>query len=121
MLRKVNKLWGSEQVLIHTDLYSAKIMILIPGYQSSLHCHREKQETFYVIEGEMELDIENPAGELNTMVLKQEEQITLYPHCYHRFRTKSSAKVLEVSTRDKPEDNYRKEESRPNEDACVRI
>lgn len=48
----VEKLWGTERWLVNEPgLYCMKEMTLLPGFQSSLHFHAVKDETFYVVDG----------------------------------------------------------------------
>jgi len=112
MIKYVPKLWGSEEWLVNTDKYCAKRLNLIQGYQCSLHMHKKKDETFYILGGTVELDIK-----INdyTFVIKLREgkQIRIKPGVYHRFRSLTPKSViLEVSTPHSDSDSYRLEVSR---------
>ena len=57
MIKWVAKLWGAEKWLVNNEIYCAKELILVNGYQCSLHYHKIKDETFYILEGEVEIEM----------------------------------------------------------------
>src|SRR5216684_4232866 len=57
MSKFVEKVWGSEQWLRNDDKYCMKILTLKAGYQSSLHMHKVKVETFLVVSGAVKLEV----------------------------------------------------------------
>jgi len=115
MIKKVKKIWGSEEWLVNNDKYCAKYLNLVKGFRCSLHYHAMKDETFYILEGIVKLELEPTIGtDLVTYKLVKGEQIRIYPWILHRFTSLSkTAKILEVSTTHKDEDSYRKEKSGP--------
>ena len=111
MLKFVRKVWGSEEWLVNNDLYCSKYLNLAKGYQCSLHYHKIKDETFYVLDGTIELELRENDRPV-TMILHRGDQHRLYPHTIHRFRAVTTiAKILEVSTTHFDEDSYRLEVS----------
>jgi mannose-6-phosphate isomerase-like protein (cupin superfamily) len=107
MIKFVTKLWGSEAWLVNTDKYCAKYLNLVEGYQCSLHYHKIKDETFYVLDGKIELELSN-----KTLLLKKGDSHRLRPGDIHRFRAITpQAKILEISTTHYDEDSYRLEKS----------
>ena len=109
MIKKVKKLWGSEEWLVNNIKYCAKYLNLVQGYQCSLHYHKIKDETFYVLEGIVELELQEE-GRPATVTLKKGEQYRLVPYTLHRFRAKTfRAKILEISTTHFDSDSYRTE------------
>ncbi len=120
----VNKVWGWEDHLVTTYLYTLKRMIVAPGYQSSLHYHQEKDETFVVVAGKLVLELEEVAtadrgGYTSTLVLEAGEQCRVIPGVAHRFWAGDDRACifLEVSTYDDPDDNYRIVPSGPLDEA----
>ena len=108
---KVEKLWGHERILHNVGGYCMKELTLNQGYQSSLHMHREKDETFYVAKGIIELELGCRDCKVN--VLGPGEWANVPPKMWHRFRAISGkATVVEASTEHRDYDVYRKEESR---------
>lgn len=59
MINHVDKEWGSEDWLVNNDSYCSKFLNLKKGYQCSVHYHAIKDETFYVLEGMVELQVVN--------------------------------------------------------------
>jgi len=62
--KQVNKLWGYEDIVVNDTEsgYCGKILKITRGYQSSLHFHKGKTETMYILEGSMY--IESPRDHL---------------------------------------------------------
>ena len=125
MIKFVKKLWGSEEWLVNTEMYCAKYLNLLKGFQCSLHYHRIKDETFYVMFGEVEVEIaislgdsKDVASQSMTMPIryKQGESIRVKPRVIHRFKALTdTVKLLEVSTHHEDKDSYRIEKSRATE------
>ena len=104
MIKTVQKVWGSEDWIVNNKRYCGKILNLNKGYRCSLHCHKEKEETFYVLEGKVLMQIENA---MKTM--KPGESIDIHKGVYHRFTGLEDSKIIEFSTQHKDEDSYRTE------------
>lgn len=102
----INKVWGHEEVIVNST-YCGKILHLKEGYQCSLHHHKEKDETFYILEGEVEMEV----GSSKT-VMTPGMKVRIYPHTNHRFKGLAPSKILEISTHHEDGDSYRLEESR---------
>lgn len=103
------KLWGSEEWLANTSLYCGKILTLNPGFSCSYHYHKEKNETFYVLEGKVYLNIDG----VDLILNKGESQIVL-PNQRHRFASLDGvSKIIEISTHHEEADSYREVESGP--------
>lgn len=122
--KMVQKLWGHEVWIDNNPLYCGKILHLVPGYQSSLHYHRKKTETFYVLHGRVILEIApdilqvatfGPEVDLSPVQIELNpgDSYRLDPFTPHRFRTDDDrATILEVSTTHYDEDVLRLEDSR---------
>ena len=107
MLKRVNKVWGFEEILVNNEKYCAKFLNLKKGYQCSMHYHRLKDETFYVLEGTVRLELEG-----STFIMYEGEQKRVYPYNKHRFTSLTkTAKILEVSTTHYDSDSYRLKKS----------
>src|SRR2546422_651885 len=61
----VEKVWGRELWLVNNERYCSKILEISSGGYSSLHYHRVKDETFYILEGSCCLEIEGTIFTLN--------------------------------------------------------
>jgi mannose-6-phosphate isomerase-like protein (cupin superfamily) len=108
----VLKLWGTEFWLTNTDKYCAKVLEIMPGWSCSRHFHPIKTETFYVLEGEVELQMWNSFGMESGEYLKAGDQRLILPRTHHRFSSLEGAQILEISTHHEDEDTIRIEESR---------
>lgn len=113
--KEVKKLWGREFWIINNDKYCMKVLAINPGWQCSLHMHPIKDETFFVLEGLVNLEVVDADGEVQTVQLGEGDTYWLVPETYHRFSsaTDERALVMEVSTTHSDDDVVRKEDSRP--------
>lgn len=116
MIHRVNdsyhekKVWGSEEIIVNNDMYAGKILHIDRNAISSYHCHKVKHETFYCLYGRVELNID---GE--TILLLPQEFISIEPGVYHSFKGMLYRNaMIEFSTHDESEDNYRLTKSRRN-------
>jgi len=113
MIKEVTKLWGKEEWLVNNEVYCAKYLNLIRGYQCSLHFHKIKDETFYVVEGVVKLEVLKSMQPCdiynkNTVMMNKGEQFRLRPGTIHRFSAYTpKAKILEISTTHFDSDSYR--------------
>ena len=103
----VDKLWGREEWLVN-DAYCVKRMYLNEGYQCSLHYHEVKDETFYVIDGTVMLNVDGVMHRLEAGDYRR-----IKPGSLHRFHaTGGPATFIECSTYHDDADVVRLEESR---------
>ena len=51
----VPKVWGQEQWLVNNEKYCGKKMLIKDGYYCSYHKHKIKDETFYILDGALEV------------------------------------------------------------------
>lgn len=103
----VPKLWGYEKWLENNDKYCCKILSIKKGYQCSLHYHKEKDEMFFLVKGNIRLESN---GEVSFMREGNFARIT--PGTKHRFRGIVDSMIIEVSTHHEESDSYRIEESK---------
>jgi mannose-6-phosphate isomerase-like protein (cupin superfamily) len=106
MIKKVDKVWGSEEWIVNNDLYCGKILNLNKGYQCSMHYHKNKHETFYLLEGRILIELE----EGNRVMNPGDVQI-LPPQTKHRFTPIIDSRIIEFSTHHEDSDTYRDEKS----------
>jgi len=107
-MEKHNKVWGSEDWLINTDKYCGKILNIDKGYRSSIHHHKIKDETFYLLEGKVLMEFwDETFGRACINVMEPGNTQRLKPYEKHRFTGLENSKMLEISTHHKEEDSYR--------------
>lgn len=120
--------WGSEKWIHNDEDYCGKELILFEGKKCSIHYHRIKKETFFVVEGKMLVElydrpfvvIENDlsvtieqlgiAGELKmeTVLMLDGDSLLIEPLTPHRFiGLAEETRFIEISTQHFEEDSYR--------------
>lgn len=93
-MKIVEKPWGKEVIWAHTDKYVGKRLIINKGHRLSLQYHSVKEETLYVADGELHLQIDD-----KSLVLKPGESYHIAPKLIHRMAAvDSDVHVIEVST-----------------------
>jgi len=102
----IMKPWGMEIWFINTDLYCWKMITCVHRRWSSngkYHYHRSKDETFFVIKGVLEIDID---GDIYNIY--PQETIRVKPFYNHRFRSENNSCIFyEVSTHHDEKDSIR--------------
>lgn len=105
---EVEKGWGSELIWVTNDHYCSKFMRFKKGSKFSMHFHKEKIETWYVLEGEFVVRyIDTKDASLHEKVLRRGDVWHNDALCPHQVVCYSAGTILEVSTPDSVEDNYR--------------
>jgi len=104
----IEKIWGHEEVIVNDfeHGYCGKLLHLKRGYECSYHCHKKKDETFYILKGTVQMKIEGIVRKL-----KAPFTIHIPVNTYHCFRGITNAVIIEFSMPDSPEDSYRKNKS----------
>jgi mannose-6-phosphate isomerase-like protein (cupin superfamily) len=97
-VRIIEKPWGREIWVAHTDKYALKIIEFHQGTRSSLQYHRVKQEHIYVDSGSLQLEHENEAGQMETVVLRPGDVVENRPGQKHRVTALDDVRLIEVST-----------------------
>jgi mannose-6-phosphate isomerase len=96
-IRRVPKPWGYELIYAMTDRYVGKILHIDRGQSLSLQYHEMKEETLYVVGGELRLTIEFE-GDRRELSLRTGEAFHIPPRMIHRMEAIVDTDVAEVST-----------------------
>jgi mannose-6-phosphate isomerase-like protein (cupin superfamily) len=96
-IQHVPKPWGYELIFAKTDRYCGKILHINKGEALSLQFHEMKEETLYVVAGELRLTIEFD-GDRREIALRQGEAFHIPPRLIHRMEAIVDTDVAEVST-----------------------
>ncbi|MCL4195331.1 MAG: hypothetical protein KJZ87_26570, partial [Thermoguttaceae bacterium] len=83
-MKTVEKPWGREFWVAHTDQYAFKIIEIRKGTRSSLQYHARKREHIYVDRGVLQMEWENDDGEMEVRVLRPGDVIENKPGRRHR-------------------------------------
>jgi quercetin dioxygenase-like cupin family protein len=110
MEKVVEKMWGYEKWITNTPKYCTKEMGLERGFRCSLHFHKVKDETFYVLKGKVLMEIQTDSSEkIIERVLSPGATIRIFPGIKHRFSGLEDSVILESSTHHEDSDSYRVE------------
>ncbi len=94
---RVEKPWGYELIWAKADRYVGKILHIEPGHVLSLQYHNKKDESIYVLLGEIILRIQE--GEtLRERRVRAGEAFHIPPKQIHQFEAVSVTDLLEAST-----------------------
>jgi mannose-6-phosphate isomerase len=96
---RMEKPWGYELIWALTEEYAGKLLFVNAGHQLSLQFHKQKDESWYVLEGRAELEFAG-AGEkaMRRDVVTPGAAFRITPGTVHRIRALEDTLVLEVST-----------------------
>ncbi len=104
----VKKGWGHELIWATNDLYCGKLMHFNKDAKFSMHFHSDKDETWLILEGKFELRyIDTKDASTHSKILKEGDTWRNYPLEPHQLIWIEEGIVIEVSTPDSVEDNYR--------------
>jgi len=112
----VSKGWGYELWIENNELYCGKHLHVLPTKWCSVHYHKNKKETFYVINGELLLEYSDNIDKefwkekfAYQKVLKKGDSLTLDTLTAHRFTSNTSypCDFIEFSTHHEDSDSYR--------------
>ncbi|HEX7419934.1 MAG TPA: cupin domain-containing protein [Thermoanaerobaculia bacterium] len=96
-IHRVPKPWGYELIFAKTDRYVGKIIHVNRGESLSLQYHEMKEETLFVVRGELRLTIEHD-GDRRELSLREGEAFHIPPRLIHRMEAVVDTDVAEVST-----------------------
>ena len=105
---KVEKGWGHEEIWASNDKYCGKILHFKTASRFSMHFHAVKDETWYVLEGKFLVEYINTGiAATRDLYLNPGDTWHNPPLVPHRITCLSAGRIIEVSTPDSDEDNYR--------------
>jgi len=95
---RIPKPWGWELVWAHTGRYVGKILHINRGAALSYQFHRRKDETLYVLRGELALELARFGGSRRWRRLRAGDGVHICPGDRHRMAALTACDVLEAST-----------------------
>ena len=101
--------WGYEIIWATNEKYCGKIMVFErPGAKFSMHFHKDKDETWYVQSGEFLVKTINTSdASIQVKQLREGDVWHNPPMLPHQLICTQAGTIIEVSTPDSVEDNYR--------------
>ncbi len=94
---RVEKPWGHELIWAKADRYVGKILHIEPGHVLSLQYHNKKDESIYVLSGEIILRIQQGETLIERRV-RAGEAFHIPPKQIHQFEAVVVTDLLEAST-----------------------
>jgi NDP-sugar pyrophosphorylase family protein len=99
--RRTDKPWGYEKVLKLTDKMLEKELFLMEGYRTSLHHHKQRDETLHIVSGSGHIEFKN-----RKQKFRKGSKIRIKPGTLHSLVAARNTLIREVST-PHPEDVVR--------------
>lgn len=93
IIEKIEKPWGSEEILEINNEYMVKRLTMLKGHRCSLQYHNDKKETIYVLSGKLKIEYGNVSK-----VFEPGEFISIFPTTVHRMEAVEDSVYLEAST-----------------------
>jgi mannose-6-phosphate isomerase-like protein (cupin superfamily) len=104
----VEKGWGSELIWATNDKYCGKLLRFNKGTRFSMHFHAEKDETWFILTGKFIVHyIDTKTAEQFCKDLFPGDVWRNEPLFPHQIECVEEGTIIEVSTPDSVEDNYR--------------
>ena len=109
----VSKVWGTEEICVNNGLYCGKFLHIKKDYRCSIHYHCLKDETFYLVEGDVLLELYQVSDKGVLLINKRIKMtagmsVHVAPQVPHRFTGVGlSNTILEISTKDSSTDSFR--------------
>jgi mannose-6-phosphate isomerase len=95
---RVPKPWGHETIWAQSDRYVGKILHINAGHELSVQYHNRKDETIYLLSGEMAYRVQGKDNVLDDVQLRVGESFRNTPGTIHQMVALTDCDVLEVST-----------------------
>ena len=108
---RVEKRWGCEVWWANTDKYMGKTLVINPNQCTSVHYHKDKDETMLVIRGLLIVYEERDAGngkvKVSSNTFGEGDTVYVEPTAHHRLTAgPEGVTLIEVST-PHPDDSVR--------------
>ncbi len=97
-ITRVPKPWGHEMIWAQSDRYVGKILHINAGHELSVQYHNRKDETVYLLSGEISYRVQGEDEVLDDVQLKVGESFRITPRTIHQMVALTDCEVLEVST-----------------------
>ena len=97
-LSKVDKPWGSEELLASTDRYALKLIRVQKGSRPSLQFHRRKSESLVLLSGKLRVEMGESRDALAADEILPGECLDIPRGRVHRVSAIENSVIIEVST-----------------------
>jgi len=96
--RRIDKPWGYELIWAETEDYVGKILHVKAGEALSLQYHEIKDETLFLMKGQLVLQAGDSREELSDFEMLEGQSFRIHTGMIHRIIAKSDCDIFEVST-----------------------
>lgn len=96
--KTVDKPWGHETIWAQTEHYVGKVLHVKAGHALSVQYHERKDETLYLLRGELRFWVGPAADRLEEVRLARGESYRILPGTVHRMEAVTDCEILEAST-----------------------
>ena len=96
--RRIEKPWGYELIWAETNEYVGKILHVTAGEALSLQYHEVKDETFFLLEGQLLLQVGSSIEDLSEYRMLEGQSFHMRSQTIHRMIAETDSDILEVST-----------------------
>lgn len=104
----VDKGWGNEYIFATNEKYCGKLLNFHQNAKFSMHFHAEKDESWFVLKGKFLVRyIDTTNAEIKEIILNENDVWRNKPLMPHQVICLEQGTIIEVSTPDSVEDNYR--------------
>jgi mannose-6-phosphate isomerase-like protein (cupin superfamily) len=104
----IEKGWGNEYIFATNEKYCGKFLNFHQNAKFSMHFHAEKDETWFVLKGKFLVRyIDTTNAEIKEITLNENDVWRNKPLMPHQVVCLEQGTIIEVSTPDSVEDNYR--------------
>jgi len=104
-IEKFNQ-FGAVLITLINRLYCKKLVIQTAGQFHPSHFHKKKEETFYILSGELDTEIDGIKRKITAG-----EQVLIQPGVWHSFSTEKGVIFEELSTTHFDNDSFYKDKS----------
>ena len=81
--------------------YCKKLIAVLPRQKHPYHYHKQKEETFQLLNGDLEVEVDG-----KQIALRPGDTILVQPGCWHKFQSLNGAIFEEISTTHYNNDSY---------------
>ena len=93
--------FGLTMMTLVNRMYCKKLIVLLPGQKHPTQYHRQKEETFHVLYGDADIELNGTSKQL-----KAGEIITVEPGVHHFFGSRNGAIIEEISSTHYTDDSF---------------
>ena len=104
--------WGYEDWIANSKDYCGKVLHFNKGKRCSIHFHKIKDETFYLLSGRLEIKLsdsesEYAKGKIKTIIMEKGDVLHIWLGRVHQMKAIEESDLIEISTQHFEEDSYR--------------